>query len=51
MSREDYASDWHDAAGFPHITSKVLFTQMLAWPNTMQKTLQAKYLQNNSKWT
>jgi len=38
ITREDYASDRHDAAGFPKMTSKVLFTQMLAWPNTMQKT-------------
>ena len=43
ITREDYATDWFDAAAFPKVTSKVLFTQMLAWPNTMQKTLKARH--------
>jgi len=49
ISRESYASDWHDIAGFPKLTSKVLFTQIVAWPNTMQKTLKARHAYQNKQ--
>jgi len=49
ISREDYATDWHDIAAFPKVTSKVLMTQMVAWPNTMQKTLKARHAYQNKQ--
>ena len=51
ISREDYATDWYDIAAFPKVTSKVLMTQMVAWPNTMQKTLKARHEFKNTNAT